>query len=157
MALWVKEHGQFIRRGVYQSLEELKAAIEGESGVAIPVVGHTDGVINDTYLLECKAIKDWATKNKWERGNIPAKYVAQAKAYAACLDLKGSFLVAKNRHTSRILLPSYYPVDMSFVPGRLSLFQRVMEAIENPHWTACVPLDKDDQRWCDACKVLKDV
>lgn len=117
------------------------------------VIGHTDGVIDRDYLLECKAVKDWAFENKFRAGQLPAKYLGQMKCYMTCLDLKGGYLVVKARPTSEYLT-FFVPRDDDYIYKRAALLRDIVGQLQTRQWLDCAPLEKAEQRFCQACKIL---
>lgn len=83
-------------------------------------VGHTDGLIGeDNAVLECKAVKDWAWKNKFKKSQIPQTYYGQIQCYLHHYQSPYGFLVVKNRHDSDILPPFKISYDEEYVKNRL--------------------------------------
>lgn len=135
----------------FESVEECRDKVEeGE----IIIMGHTDGVINDRFLFEAKSVKDWAFKNKFKRGQVPANYYGQMQCYMNCLDLDGGFLFVKARHTSETMEPMFVERSQSFFRRKIADFNRIMRNINNGQWCACTAKTSDEKRYCDACKSL---
>lgn len=70
----------------------------------VVTVGHTDGVMDEETVIECKAVKDWAWKNKFEKGLIPPTYFGQCQYYLHAHKKQRAFLVVKHRHTSEVMI-----------------------------------------------------
>jgi hypothetical protein len=119
----------------------------------IIVVGHTDGVINDEYLLECKAVKDWAFANKFKMRNYPPNYVAQMRTYMYFLDLLSGFLFAKSRHTSQIRVGHIKRNDRQIIKKAQELRQ-IVDHLHSADWLKCKPLSPDEKKFCRACRRL---
>jgi hypothetical protein len=119
----------------------------------IIVVGHTDGVIDDEYLLECKAVKDWAFKNKFKMRNIPKNYVAQMRTYMYFLNLLSGFLFAKSRHTSEIRVFEIKRNDRQIIKKCKELRQ-IVDQLNSEDWLKCKPLSEDEKKFCRACRRL---
>jgi hypothetical protein len=119
----------------------------------IIVVGHTDGVIDDEYLLECKAVKDWAFANKFKMRNIPKNYVAQMRTYMYFLDLIHGFLFAKARHTSQIRAFKIERNDRQILKKAQELLQIVVH-LHDEDWLPCRPESPDEKKFCRACRRL---
>jgi len=135
------------------TIEELQEVLEMSAIPLIVMVGHTDGVIDDEILLECKAVKGWAWLNKFCMGKLPAKYVHQMHIYMYVLGLKAGALVVKHRETSEVQVHMVKP-DPVYIEQRLDGFLHLLEETNKQRWTQCNPIDPDDKRWCKACKVL---
>jgi hypothetical protein len=115
------------------------------------IVGHTDGVIDDEYLLECKAVKDWAFKNKFKMRNIPDNYVAQMRTYMFFLDLVAGFLFAKSRHTSEIRVFEIKRDDRQIIKKAQQL-RKIIDHLHDEDWLPCRPHYRDEPKFCRACK-----
>lgn len=130
-------------------------------GRNLEIVAHTDGVINGKYLLECKAVKD-ASYRDFMKGKLPANYLGQMKLYMTCLDLECGFLAVKSRQHSTVL---FFRVarDDEYVMNKARDLWTVQQQIVTREtapasfsWVPCEPLDANQQRWCDACKIIGD-
>jgi hypothetical protein len=120
---------------------------------SIIVVGHTDGVINDQYLLECKAVKDWAFKNKFKMRNLPKNYVAQMRTYMYFLNLEAGFLFAKARHTSEVRAFEINRNDRQIIKKAQELRQ-IVDHLHSEDWLKCKPFDPSEKKFCRACRRL---
>ena len=144
--------------GDFYGVEDWDAAVtllrRGKIGKdRIIVVGHTDGVIDDEYLLECKAVKDWAFKNKFKMRNIPKNYVAQMRTYMYFLNLLSGFLFAKSRHTSEIRVFEIKRNDRQIIKKCRELRQ-IVDHLHGEEWLHCKPLSPDEKKFCRACRRL---
>ena len=81
-----------------------RVVVPGGMTIIVSTIGHTDGVMDDEIVIECKAVKDWAWKNKFEHGLIPPTYYGQVQFYLHAHNKDRAFLVVKHRHTSEIMI-----------------------------------------------------
>jgi len=117
----------------------------------IMVVAHTDGVIDDEYLLECKAVKDWAWENKFRGNRVPKDYLLQMRLYMFMLDLKCGFLAVKHRHTSEIKFIEVERNDMD-IKTRAWELRKIVDALETGEQLDCKPVTKTERKYCRACR-----
>lgn len=121
----------------------------------IIIVGHTDGVINNRFLLECKSVKDWAVANKFKgQKPVPKDYHGQMQCYMNCLGLDGGFLVVKSRHTSKLLKPMFVERDPEFFDKKIAEFRKILGMMQCGHWHKCTAKTSQEKRYCEACKAL---
>jgi len=78
--------------------------LPGGSSLEIRTLGHTDGVMDGEVVIECKAVKDWAWKNKFCKGLLPPTYYGQCQFYLHAHKKTRCFLVVKHRHTSEVMI-----------------------------------------------------
>lgn len=117
----------------------------------ILAAGHVDGVIDDTYLLECKAVKDWAFKSKIDVKRPPENYLMQMRFYMMGLDLLSGFLVVKNRDTSEIKIANVQRDDAAVIEKAFDL-QKIVDRRFTRDPLPCVPVWPDEKKFCNACK-----
>ena len=146
-------HGR--NRTVRPVLDKDEALAKLEPGEII-VVGHTDGVMFDRYLLEHKATKEWSFKNRYMSGDMPFTTVGQMRLYMLCLGLEAGFVAVKNRHTSQTEFIRVERND-AYIYGRAVEFFDVLAMLgrDERTWMECKPQDPNEQRFCDACKVMR--
>jgi hypothetical protein len=119
------------------------------------VIGHTDGVINGRYILECKAVKDYAFKNKFNKAhNLQVNYVRQVQAYLYFHDLEGGILLGKSR-THSTPAPFWIDRDDAYVINKARDLYQIQLNIHNDSWLPCKPVMPAEVGWCQACKKLK--
>jgi CRISPR/Cas system-associated exonuclease Cas4 (RecB family) len=111
--------------------------------------GHTDGVMDGDYVVECKAVKDWAWKNKFLKGLIPSVYYGQCQFYMHAHDKDLTFLIVKHRHTSEILVFEIKRSPEYIAQKRIEL-AAVLTAVQHAK-TIRIPKDwpDDECRFCD--------
>lgn len=140
--------------GMFTHYTDVEYCQRRRSDTEIIIVGHTDGVINDRFLLECKSVKDWAVKNKFAKRHVPKNYNGQMQCYMNCLNLDGGFLVVKSRHTSKVIKPMFVERDPEFFDRKIQDFRDILLHMQRGHWHACTAKSSDEKRYCDACKAL---
>lgn len=119
------------------------------------IVGHTDGVINDRYILECKAVKDFAFTRKFNKAkNLPLNYIRQLQTYLFFHDLEGGILFGKSR-THSTPAPYWIDRDDAYVVNKARDLYQIQLNIHNDEWLKCEPVMPVETKWCNACKKLK--
>lgn len=117
--------------------------------IAYLTVGHTDGVIDGKAILECKAVKDWAWKNKFMKGLIPKQYYGQVQFYLHAHGMQTGFLAVKNRHTSEVHVFTIER-DQEYIEKRRLELAAVFTAITKARVIAIPKKEEDDEcRFCD--------
>lgn len=144
----IRESGEIKHYPNYHECRECKHDDE------IVIIGHTDGVINDRFLLECKSVKDWALKNKFNRGAVPKNYFGQMQCYMNCLGLAGGFLVVKGRHASKIIKPIFVERNPEWFDEKIQDLRNIITEMQRGIWHPCTAKSSDEKRYCDACKAL---
>lgn len=123
-------------------------AVPDQPPVHFLTIGHTDGVLNDEIVVECKAVKDWAWKNKFKQGLIPPTYFGQCQFYMYAHGKKKAFLIVKHRHTSEILIFDI-PRDDTYLKERAVQLAGVEFALKH-NLSIAVPFAEptDECRFC---------
>lgn len=115
----------------------------------VVTVGHTDGVMDEEIVIECKAVKDWAWKNKFILGLIPPTYYGQVQYYLHAHKKERAFLIIKHRHTSEIIIFEI-KASAAYITKRKLLLAGIEVAIKQRLAIAVpFPMPTDECRFCD--------
>jgi hypothetical protein len=103
------------------------------------MIGHVDALLTTPYGIygaECKAIKDVMWKKIIDNSEINDDWYGQCQGYMITWQLDRWYLIVKNRHTSKILIPIRIDRDEEFIVNRLvkldEVYTRIMSGHEQP-------------------------
>lgn len=137
---------------------EIKAAENGIEGKfyfnKFYLVGHVDALLttpSGLYGIECKAVKDAMWKKIIETGEINDEWYGQMQGYMITWQLDRWYLIVKNRHTSKVLMPIRIDRDEEFIVDRLikldEVYTRIMSGQEQPQREHKTSKDYECE-WC---------
>lgn len=124
--------------------------IEDNLSYVIRVCTHPDLLLEydkGKILIEFKAVKDWAIKNKVDKFIVPEVYYGQCQIYMEALDLEYALLIFKSRHTSQIYPPFVIPRNKSYIEKRFRALALIQHSNSIPEMVPKAYTDKT----CDAC------
>lgn len=113
----------------YKNVEIQKTYYDQDTKEEILVVGHPDARIQKDfkhYIIECKAVKEYAYRKYLKEQLVPLIYYAQAQVYTDMLDADGAMLLIKNRNSSEI---QTFVLDRN--PDYIKAQIRILGAIQN--------------------------
>lgn len=103
------------------------------------LVGHVDALLitpDGVYGVECKAVKDAKWNDITKKNEISDEWYGQMQGYMITWQLDGFYLIVKNRHSSKILMPIRIDRDEEFIINRLvkldEVYTRIMSGHEQP-------------------------
>lgn len=120
----------------------------------IVIVGHVDGIIEDKYLIEIKAVSDWSFHNKFHPKYLPKSYLAQMQIYMHCRRLIKGFLIVKNRNDSEI---AWFQIertaeDEADIIKKAKEFRRIVDLQGTDIKIPCQPMYQGEKKFCKACQ-----
>lgn len=124
-------------------------------GGTMVVVTHTDGILLDNYLLECKAVNKWTWESLNDVTDIAYNYQGQMQGYLYFRKLKAAFIIYKYRAEGEYKIFQVNPIK-GLIEKRLDVLLEMEKHRKAGTWVPCnTPNERSITQWCDACKQLK--